>query len=319
MILGAGASKACPNTNPYLPMPLLSDLPAVLGRFNPASGYHALGQYLDRLLAITNGDIEVLLTQLLRLDRSFFVPRKEYLLDADFISKILASGVLPEVFRGARDEEQATAILHLLRDIAAENPGAAITTYSPRNFFTLFQEALCQYFQASFQRYPCPLHLRLFERLGRFDCVVSFNYDEIADYTLFSAGRLTRLSFQGLGFEEVILPRSEDVRGLDADPLGLRQPLLDQMGGIKFLKVHGSFNWYCQIEETNVSAEDSLHAWAYPVGPPPALRQSSKGAASPLLSRKAQRPRKAQRRRQLEKLDGVTSYLSILVERVSLP
>jgi hypothetical protein len=278
VILGAGASKACPNTDPNLPMPLLNDLPAVLRRASPASGYHMLGQYLDRLLSAADGDIEILLTQLLRLDRSFFVPRKQYLLDAEFIREILASGALPEVFHDIRDQKQAAAILGLLGEIAGESPGAAITTFSPRNFFTMFQGALREYFQASFQRYPCPLHLLLFKGLERFDCVVSFNYDEIADYTLWSAGRLTRLSFEGLGFEEVILPtRPTDSPSLQMLPLALRQLVLDQTDCVKFLKIHGSFNWYCQIEETGVPAEDFRYKWTYPVGPPPMLRQSSKG------------------------------------------
>jgi hypothetical protein len=278
VILGAGASKACPNTDPGFPMPLLNDLPTVLRRANPASGYHTLGQYLDRLLSLVGGDIEILLTQLLRLDRSFFIPRQQYSLDAVFIREILASGALPEVFPGDRDQKQAADILGLLEEIAAESPGAAVTTFSPKNFFTMFQGALREYFQASFQRYPCPLHLRLFKELGRFDCVVSFNYDEIADYTLWSAGRLTRLSFEGLGFEEVIMPtRPADSPTLQTFSLDLRQLVLDQTDCVKFLKIHGSFNWYCQIEETHVPTEDFRYTWAYPVGAPPMLRQSSKG------------------------------------------
>jgi len=264
VILGAGASRACPNTDPDLPMPLLRDLPKVLTRFSPQSGYRLLAHYLDRLLAVTDGDIEVLLTFLYRLNESFFVPRGQYLLEAEFISQILASSALPEVFTDRRDAELAVAILEILRKLAADNPGAAVTTFSPANFFTMFQNALREYFHASFRRYPCPLHLRLFQELDRLDCVVSFNYDEIADYSLYSAGKLTRLSFQGLGFEEIVLPprRAENPAMPTLVGQELRELIEDRTNCVKFLKVHGSFNWYCHAEETGHYRDD----WTYPVG-----------------------------------------------------
>nr|WP_321475261.1 hypothetical protein [uncultured Paludibaculum sp.] len=275
VILGAGASRACPNTDPGLPMPLLCDLPAVLTRANPKTSYHLLAQYLNSLLEKTGGDIELLLTLLYRLNESFFLPRRQYTLEAEFISQIIASSALPEVFTNLPDAEMATAILEILRKLAADNPGAAVTTFSPANFFNMFQGVLRDYFYASFQRYPCPLHLRLFQSLGRVDCLVSFNYDEIADYSLYSAGKLTRRSFEGLGFDEIILPSRRVVPAATPVPLGreLCELAEDRMNGVKFLKVHGSFNWYGRVNETGHSRDD----WTYPVGSPPLLRQSIKG------------------------------------------
>jgi hypothetical protein len=133
------------------------------------------------------------------------MPRGQCSLEAEFLDQILASSALPEIFTVPRDARQAAAILELLRTFAVED-ATAVTSFSPVNLFTLFQGALREYFQASFQRYPCPLHLRLFEGLDRFDCVVSFNYDEIADYTLHWAGKLTPSSFEGLGFAGIVLP-----------------------------------------------------------------------------------------------------------------
>src|SRR5207248_1182788 len=115
VILGAGASRACPNTDSDLPMPLLRDLPAVLDTANPNHGFHALGKYLNSLLAITNGDIEVLLTLLYQLNELFFVPRGQYILEPDFITQILASSALPDLFTDHHDAKLATAILEKLR------------------------------------------------------------------------------------------------------------------------------------------------------------------------------------------------------------
>jgi hypothetical protein len=274
VILGAGASRACPNNHPHLPMPLLRDLPDVLSRFSPQSSRNWFGQNLNRLLQLTNGNIEVLLTLLYRLNNCFFMPRRQNTLEAKFIEQILASSALPEIFVLPDDCGQAVVVLELLRTLAVEDP-IAVTSFSPLNFFTLFQGALREYFQASFQRYPCPLHLRLFEELARFDCVVSFNYDQIADYTLHSAGKLTPFSFQGLGFDEIILPAA-----VAADPIFLgiadsrmRQDIHNRINCVKFLKVHGSFNWFCRMEEEKSMEDD----WTYLVGSPPRLRQSVQG------------------------------------------
>ena len=164
-------------------MPLLRDLPGVLNHFGPPSGFHLLGGYLIRLLAVTSGDIEELLTFMYRLNESFFMPRGQYLLDAKWIDQILASSALPEVFADPRETPLAIAIVEILRNVAAEEPRSAVTTFSPANFFTTFQSALREYFSASIRTHPCPLHMRLFQDLNRNDCVVSFNYDDIADHS----------------------------------------------------------------------------------------------------------------------------------------
>lgn len=274
VILGAGASKACPNTDPQLPMPLLRDLLSVFTHFNPQSTWHWFGPKLDRLLALTDGDVEVLLTLLYRLNECFFLPRGQYLLDPKFLDQIVASSALPEFFVVPRDASQAVAVLELLRTFAVEE-AVAITSLSPQNFFTLFQGGLREYFQASFRRYPCPLHLRLFENLHRFDCVVSFNYDLIADYTLYSAGRLTPLSFEGLGFAEIVLPPQEAPASLSCgvSDQRLHQATPDWLHCVKFLNVHGSFTWFCRMEEEWPRRDD----WTYPVGPAPRLCQSARG------------------------------------------
>jgi len=70
VILGAGASKACPTTHPNVPMPVLRELPDVFSHFNPNSRQYGFGQKLKELLESTNDDIEVLLTVLYHLNYS---------------------------------------------------------------------------------------------------------------------------------------------------------------------------------------------------------------------------------------------------------
>ena len=272
VILGAGASQACPNNDPNLPMPLLRDLPAVVSHAEPESDWHHFGKTLNGLLQATDGDIEVLLTILYRFNEAFFVPRKQYTLDPGFIDQILASSALPGFFPVPDEANQATSVLRRLRGSIAAWPAAA-SSFSPQNFFTMFQGILRQYFQASFRRYPCPYHLRLFEQLRRFDTVVSFNYDLIADYTLFSAGKLASFSFEGLGFTEIALPERPIPQSTNTWDEALSQVDRDRFNCVTFLKVHGSFIWFTRRETVNVSEDH----WVYPVGPPPPLRQSSVG------------------------------------------
>ena len=254
-------------------MPLLRDLPEILNHFDPPSGFHLLGEYLNRLLAVTSGDIEELLTFMYRLNESFFMPRGQYLLDAKWIDQILASSALPEVFVDPRETPLAIAIVEILRSVAAEEPQSGARTFSPANFFTTFQGALREYFRASIRMHPCPLHMRLFQDLNRNDCVVSFNYDDIADHSLYAARKLTPFSFEGLGFEDVILPaRTVAPELLSIPGWQQRQQVNDTFNSVKFLKVHGSFTWWSCMKAPSHEEERII-----PVGQMPFLRQSSKG------------------------------------------
>jgi hypothetical protein len=77
-------------------------------------------------------------------------------------------------------------------------------------------------------------HNGLFSSLGAEDIVISFNYDELADYELWESGRLGAASFDRLGFQSMNFPfRSQ-------------QPLKDP---IRFIKIHGSVNWSADYHE----------------------------------------------------------------------
>jgi len=225
IILGAGASRACPNVRPDLPLPLLADLPDILRAdlLNPNSDWPRFGEHFRTLLRSSKNDVEALFTMLFQLEEYFFKPERCAILEREFIDRIFTSGALPEFFPNTDDRELALQVLETLRAFPEEGDHLA-----PRNFFTLFRGSLREYLQVSIERHPCPLHLKLFEILSPHDCVVSFNYDEIADYALHSLGKLGKQSFQGLGFTSINLPD-------ETPPFG---PF------VRFLKVHGSINWF---------------------------------------------------------------------------
>jgi len=280
VILGAGASKACKTNRPDLPMPLLRDLPSVFERFDPKTGQRDFGQKLRELLEITRGDIEVLLTFFYRLNDYFFAHSPVGVLERPFIERIRASGALPYYFPSADECQQADNILERLYSLA-DPSNALSTSFAPGNFFTLFQGSLHQYCQASFQSYPCPLHKVLFSHLHRFDTVVSFNYDQIADYTLRWLGKLTPYSFQGLGFSAVILPEWGALNTIPVpDNPHIPRDINDRVNAVTFLKVHGSFNWWSMIDEQWPRGDD----WTHRTGGHIRYRQSTKGGPEVIYS-----------------------------------
>lgn len=247
IILGAGASKACPYTHDHLPLPLLRELPEIfsVSRINPeAAGHRSFGEHLFRLLEATNGDIEELLTTMFRLDECFFRPERTAGLDSHVIERILSSNTLSAFFDNEADLRSATRVVEMLQTFSGEGDPTRIS-FGPRNFLTLFRGTLREYFHASIYRQPCPLHMRLFEILDHFDCLVSFNYDDIADYALFASGKLTPQSFRGLGFKTIDLPNATPTYV----PFSLPFP------NIQYLKLHGSLNWY------NHYANDMPNPW----------------------------------------------------------
>jgi hypothetical protein len=117
IILGAGASRACPPpyTHPDLPLPLLADLPKILSRERVSDGhfYAWFGECLDRLLKVANDDIELLLTTIYQLQEQFFGPAQQASLDDDIAGRIIASSALQEFFTEETEYRQALQILEL--------------------------------------------------------------------------------------------------------------------------------------------------------------------------------------------------------------
>jgi len=229
MILGAGASRACPNTRPDLRMPLLFDIPEIFNaeRLAPEAEFlRAFGIHLRGLLDLSGGDIEALFTTMFQLDERFFSSSGTHILEPEFIDRLRTCGALDELFSSPEERGRAQRIVERLRAFSEDDSLKAV--FGPGNFLHHFRFAMVQYFDASIQRHPCPFHQRLFERLEMRDVVASFNYDDIADYALHGLGKLTAMSFEHLGFSSVTLPENTPAFG----------PF------VNFLKVHGSVNWF---------------------------------------------------------------------------
>jgi len=229
MILGAGASRACPNTRPDLRMPLLFDLPEIFNaeRLAPEAEFlRSFGVHLRGLLDLSGRDIEALFTTMFQLDERFFSSSGTHILEPEFIDRLRTCGALDELFSSPEELGRAQRIVERLRAFSEDDSLKAV--FGPGNFLHHFRFAMVQYFDASIQRHPCPFHQRLFERLEMRDAVASFNYDDIADYALHGLGKLTAMSFEHLGFSSVTLPENTPAFG----------PF------VNFLKVHGSVNWF---------------------------------------------------------------------------
>ena len=238
IILGAGATYGSSKVRANLPPPLLKDLPKIVSeRFLSLSSsidgpFFAKG--FNQLLDLTNtrSDIEQYLTILHILGLiSRSIDQKYVFMTDEEIEVILASQYIESVFKDDQLACKARLILIFLRD----NKKTALLNY-PLNFQNLFQDSLRQYMHFALTDCFCIYHERLFNELETEDVVANFNYDEIGDYSLFSSNRLSQKSFSGLPFASINLPR---------EPSAECKP-------VKYLKVHGSFNWLSQIDDFSV-------------------------------------------------------------------
>lgn len=234
IILGAGATFGAASTNGSLQPPLLPDLYKILD-----ADFISLNQSVDGpilrdtfriLLEITHTkeDIERFFTLLqviedirlgynpndLRLDP---LKMKELYNDSVFFDPLIWSYNLSET-----DVKDIKMILGYL----VENPKRQILC-CPNNFCRLFTYALNEYLYRSILDDFCIYHDKLFADLETKDTVATYNYDEIADFTLFLRGKLSDQSFDGLGFSRITLPK---------------EPIASE--SVNLLKLHGSFNWH---------------------------------------------------------------------------
>lgn len=235
VILGAGATRGASTARKELPPPLLKNLPDIVSeRFlslnNSRDGPRfAIGfnELLD--LTGTRTDVEQYLTilHIIGLVSQSINPKLVFMNDNE-IGALLDSQRLESVFGDQELANKARLVLTYLRD----NKAVALLNY-PRNFQSLFQNSLREYMYHALSSCFCTYHAKLFQTLDSDDVVVTFNYDEIADVTLFSIDRLSEKSFAGLPFDGIQFPR---------DPSPGCKPL-------RYLKMHGSFNWWTKIAD----------------------------------------------------------------------
>lgn len=235
IILGAGATYGASTCNPFIKPPLLKDLPEIVESevitLNRSKDGPEFGRTFKELLRLTNTDnnVEIFFTviHILGLISKQIDPTIIFI-KQDEIDKLIKGNTLSQIFINKDIENIARIILDYY---SKRNP---IFIY-PLNLQTLFQSSLHDYMYHALTNCFCIYHESLFKDLNENDTVVNFNYDEIGDFTLFTLNKLSEKSFINLGFENISFP---DVISQSCNP-------------VKYIKVHGSFNWSMKIESSN--------------------------------------------------------------------
>jgi|GEM_PF-6954895 len=238
IILGAGATYGASVINTNIKPPLLKDLPKIAKSsfisLNNSKDGPALAQGFNELLIKTNtkDDIEVYFTVLHILGMiSRNINPAIVFISSDEIDKLLDSNILQQTFMSSKLEKIARIILEYFKS----DKYYAFFNY-PLNFQNMFQNSLREYFYHSLLNCFCIYHEQLFKDLTEEDTVVNFNYDEIGDFTLFSMNKLSQISFNNLPFDNILFPKD----------------ISKECKPVKYLKVHGSFNWSMDIDKPSV-------------------------------------------------------------------
>jgi hypothetical protein len=238
VILGAGATYGASIVNQYVKPPLLNDLPKIaestLVSLNRSKDGPNFAKGFIELLKLTKleKDIETYLTVLHIIGLiSRQINQKFVFMQDNEIRDLLKSDVLQSVFMSSKLESIARIILEYFLN----NKAIALMNY-PLNFQTFFHNSLREYIYHSLTNCFCIYHEKLFNSLGGDDTVVNFNYDEIADFTLFSTHKLSHQSFNNLPFAKIEFPKEISPNCIP----------------VKYLKVHGSFNWSMDLEKPHV-------------------------------------------------------------------
>lgn len=229
-IFGAGASRGAQYTHPIYKPPLLKDLHEILYFFEKMEHPRRLNttQFYNyhitaKELSDSENDIEKMFTDLLLIDLLFREVNIAAVSPNDIeIKNIISNRSLIEKYFGFHEER-----IEKMKMLIKASSGVFS---NPKNFTTFFTKYLNDYLNLSIYNSYCDYHASLFKYIEFNDTVISFNYDQILDFTLNSLGHLDHKSFESLNFESVRFPSHS-------------KPKIP----IKFLKMHGSLNWYQDI------------------------------------------------------------------------
>ena len=228
-ILGAGATYGASTINPSFKPPLLTDFKNL---FNYGNMDEVRIAYTDLISCTGTGDdIERFFTILFAVEhiarrvepnivfpslenRAKVINNLEGLLAVDF--------KLREYLASSEDVSNVKNIFQYFID----NP-KAVPLGNPKNLMTFIERAIYEWCRQSIKSGYCLYHASLFKSLKPKDSVVTFNYDEICDITLYRLCCLNADSFSDLGLTNILLP--DDAKSAV---------------GVNFLKMHGAFNWF---------------------------------------------------------------------------
>jgi hypothetical protein len=184
-------------------------------------GFQVRDTFKDLLkLTSTENDVELFFTIYLQEFESI---RRRINPNNIFLTKSQIDGLI-----GSKSGDISSQWINKILKYFFDNPQAQFC--APFNFYSFFQESLRECLLNSLSSFYCSYHEKLFKNLDSYDSVVTFNYDELCDFTLFGLNKLNAESFAGLGFADITFPREPE-----------------NFEGTTFLKLHGSFNWWTDI------------------------------------------------------------------------
>ena len=236
-IIGAGASNGAAHINEEYPPPLTPHLSKIFENDFISLNHTVHGQFIRKWFADllketgTEDDIENFFTLFFELAIICSrLPLNYRFLSKEQLHELLSKPELLDPYFSKDDYEKIRKIF----DYYLRNTQASILV-GPGSFENFYSVGLCEYMRVAITDNNCEYHASLFQDLTPEDAVVSFNYDSICDFTLYRLGKLTRSSFDGLGFSEInILNDKNSDRG------------------VKFLHIHGSFNWWRSADKNGM-------------------------------------------------------------------
>ncbi|KXL52132.1 hypothetical protein CLNEO_24810 [Anaerotignum neopropionicum] len=245
IILGAGASYGSSWAREGYRPPLLKDLFSVAADAhkeykNPdieiVKEFESLYQSLE-----INNDFEIFCTALYYIEkiRRAIIPQYTFFDDVT-LQNILSNHSIINGF--IPDPKYVNLAIDIL-SFATKHKRLAQEYIAYNNFQTIFMVDFRNYIYSCHRgNIQCEYLSKLFNSLEQNDIVVSFNYDEIADYTLLNLGKLAPASLESLGFAGINIPSH----------------LIGKVP-VKLLKVHGSFNWYSKLETVGTTHEEIFY------------------------------------------------------------
>jgi hypothetical protein len=238
VILGAGATLGASKIDPTWKPPLMQNLSCVLNPslpvFSQGNDSPKILKSLKEILDTTDtwNDFELLFTLFQVFDiASKNLKKNNVIINENDLQVLLLNHISDNVhLKEFNLNTHELECLNKLKCYYLKNGIDVIN--APINIMLFFRRAIYEYMYRAITSVRCIYHHKLFRDLKNEDTVVSFNYDEIADYCLADMGKLWKNSFKDLGFAEISLPENKN-----------------EQDCVTFLKVHGSFNWTTKLNE----------------------------------------------------------------------
>ncbi len=237
IILGAGASYGCSCAN-SMKIPLLKDLHKVVP--NTHNHYQERDEQLIKdfnelyVYSGVDNDFEMYCTALFYIEKARVKIEPKYVFFQEETLKMILS--MPQYIYNFTTDISYYPIVHNILTYAQTHRELAEQYIAYTNFQTLFADDFYNYmFLALGHNRHCIYHEKLFQMLSQEDTVISFNYDEIADYTLLNMEKLDERSFSNLGFKGVYIAKKYP----HSDP-------------VRLIKLHGSLNWFYNMYRQDV-------------------------------------------------------------------